>query len=154
MPLSLNFEKGTIVRLISVQVILHRCTTFIYFSLWKKYIKLYSLPQFCIRNSMKSFSMSSFPSLLDLPSPFPLPHATLCFRPALNPATGVREGGVLSSVLLYSFDPPSPTPPKILFCHLWLSSVSSPPSVAPSPQPLYINKMINLFSILRKERNL
>lgn len=103
---------------------------------------------------MKSFSMPSFPSLLDLPSHPPLPHATLCFGPALNPGTRVREGGVLFSVLLYSSDPSPPTPPKMLLCHLWSSSVSSPPSVAPSSQPLYINKIMNLFSILREERNL
>lgn len=146
MPLSVNFEKGTIVRLILVQTHIMQMY-YSYLSLWKKYIKLYSLPQFCMKNSMKSFSIPNFPNLLSLSSHFLSPMLPSVSNLLWTP--GTREGSVLSSIL-YSFDPSPPTLSKILFCQLWLSSIPSPPLVAPSPQLLYINKIIYLFSKEKK----
>lgn len=92
------------------KAILCRCTTFIYFSLWKKYIKLYSLPQFYTRNSTKSFSMSNLPSPLDLSSHFLLLVLSSVSNLLPNPGNKGQGRRGLSLALLFS----SSCPPHFL----------------------------------------
>lgn len=154
MPLSVNTEEGTTVRLISVQSHIMQMYYIYLFFFWKEYIKRYSLPKFYTRNSMRSFSMSNLPNPLDLSSHFLLLILPSVSNLPLNPGNkGQGRRCPFFGPSLY-FWPISSNIPQVIIPSILPSVVSSPPSVAPSPQPLSINKMLNLFSILRKKKNL